>query len=58
MRIFVKGGAGGMGYPKFGGIGGKGGDVYAEAIEDLTLRKMVVKNPSKRFIAESGGNSR
>lgn len=58
LRIYVKGGAGGMGYPKYGGIGGKGGDVYVEAKESLTLKNVVRKNPEKRFSAGNGGNSR
>ena len=33
LRVHVKGGSGGMGYPKYGGIGGKGGDVYVEAVK-------------------------
>lgn len=28
LRLYVRAGAGGNGYPKYGGIGGKGGDVY------------------------------
>jgi serine/threonine-protein kinase OSR1/STK39 len=31
MRIYCKGGTGGNGMPKYGGIGGKGGDCYIEA---------------------------
>jgi len=27
LRIYVRGGAGGMGFPRYGGIGGKGGNV-------------------------------
>lgn len=33
LRIHVQGGAGGMGHPKYGGIGGRGGNVYIEALK-------------------------
>lgn len=35
LRLHVKGGTGGMGLPRYGGIGGKGGDVYVEAVEGM-----------------------
>ncbi|XP_021930491.1 GTP-binding protein 10 isoform X2 [Zootermopsis nevadensis] len=34
LRIYVRGGAGGMGFPKYGGIGGKGGSVIVVAKEE------------------------
>lgn len=33
LRIHVRGGAGGFGFPKYGGEGGKGGDVRLVATE-------------------------
>jgi GTPase involved in cell partitioning and DNA repair len=33
LRIYVRGGSGGMGFPKYGGIGGKGGNVVVVATE-------------------------
>lgn len=33
LRVYVKGGGGGMGLPKYGGVGGKGGDVYISGKE-------------------------
>ncbi|PSN39091.1 GTP-binding protein 10 [Blattella germanica] len=57
LRIYVRGGAGGSGLPKYGGIGGKGGNVIILAKEGENLKKIVVANPIKRFIAGSGGNS-
>lgn len=33
LRLYVKGGSGGMGYPRFGGVGGNGGNIYVEAKE-------------------------
>ncbi|XP_021930492.1 GTP-binding protein 10 homolog isoform X3 [Zootermopsis nevadensis] len=57
LRIYVRGGAGGMGFPKYGGIGGKGGSVIVVAKEGVTLKSLITRNPTKRFIAENGGNS-
>ncbi|XP_064105534.1 GTP-binding protein 10 homolog isoform X1 [Macrobrachium nipponense] len=58
LRIHVRGGSGGMGYPKFGGVGGKGGDVYVEAIAEQTLSKTLRAEPEKRWLGGVGGNSR
>lgn len=33
----MQGGAGGMGHPKFGGVGGRGGRVFVEAKEGTKL---------------------
>lgn len=30
LRLYLKGGHGGAGHPRYGGIGGKGGDIYVE----------------------------
>uniref|UniRef100_A0A2D4K3Y3 GTP-binding protein 10 n=2 Tax=Micrurus TaxID=8634 RepID=A0A2D4K3Y3_9SAUR len=57
LRIYVKGGTGGMGYARLGGAGGKGGDVWLVADEKMTLKKMKEKYPKKRFVAEAGTNS-
>ncbi|XP_076269734.1 GTP-binding protein 10 homolog [Rhynchophorus ferrugineus] len=54
LRIFVSGGPGGNGLPKFGGIGGKGGDVIVEAKEGITLEKVYKNNMSKRYMATPG----
>lgn len=35
LRLHVKGGTGGTGLPRYGGIGGKGGDVYVETVEGM-----------------------
>ncbi|XP_066986642.1 GTP-binding protein 10 homolog isoform X3 [Macrobrachium rosenbergii] len=58
LRLHVKGGSGGMGYPKFGGVGGKGGDVYVEAVAEQTLSKTLRAEPEKRWQGGVGGNSR
>ncbi|XP_060638272.2 GTP-binding protein 10 [Anolis sagrei] len=57
LRIYVKGGTGGMGYPRLGGEGGKGGDVWLVANEKMTLKRIKDRYPNKRFIAETGANS-
>ncbi|XP_066254789.1 GTP-binding protein 10 homolog [Euwallacea similis] len=54
LRILVSGGPGGNGLPKFGGIGGKGGDVIIEAKEAITLETVFGSNKSKRYQAEPG----
>lgn len=57
LRVHVRGGHGGNGFPKFGGIGGKGGDVYAEAVEKQTLAQTLSKNREKRYRAQNGIHS-
>ncbi|VVC30267.1 Hypothetical protein CINCED_3A020833 [Cinara cedri] len=57
LRVHVRGGAGGFGFPKYGGEGGKGGDVCLVATEDMTLKDFLRKCPQKRIRAEMGGNS-
>ena len=56
VRIYARGGAGGQGAPRLGGVGGDGGSVkvvWAQgcALEDIARRE------SRRFIARSGGHS-
>uniref|UniRef100_A0A8C8STF3 GTP-binding protein 10 n=1 Tax=Pelusios castaneus TaxID=367368 RepID=A0A8C8STF3_9SAUR len=48
---------GGMGLPRFGGEGGKGGDVWLVAEEKMTLKRIKDKFPRKRFLAGTGANS-
>ncbi|KAM4601299.1 GTP-binding protein 10 [Polymixia lowei] len=57
LRLYVRGGSGGMGLPRLGGQGGKGGDVWVVAKKDLTLKKLKDKYPQKRCIAGVGANS-
>ncbi|XP_050302015.1 GTP-binding protein 10 homolog [Anthonomus grandis grandis] len=54
LRILVSGGPGGNGLPKFGGVGGKGGDVIAVAKEGLTLEKVFKQNQTKSYKAQPG----
>ncbi|XP_003782703.1 GTP-binding protein 10 [Otolemur garnettii] len=58
LRLFTKGGSGGMGYPRLGGEGGRGGDVWVVAHKKMTLRQLKNKYPQKRFVAEGGANSK
>ncbi|KAM4704862.1 GTP-binding protein 10 [Rhinophrynus dorsalis] len=57
LRVLVKGGAGGMGLPRLGGEGGKGGDVLLVSKKEVTLKKIKDKFPHKRFSGGVGGNS-
>ncbi|MFT7819411.1 GTP-binding protein 10 [Arapaima gigas] len=57
LRLYVKGGSGGMGLPRLGGQGGRGGDVWVVAQKGVTLKKIKDKHPQKRFLARTGTNS-
>ncbi|KAJ7408580.1 hypothetical protein WISP_119678 [Willisornis vidua] len=57
LRVYVRGGTGGMGYPRLGGEGGRGGDVWFVARERITLKSIKEKYPQKRFVAGTGANS-
>ncbi|KAM4580541.1 GTP-binding protein 10 [Odontesthes bonariensis] len=57
LRLYVRGGSGGMGLPRLGGQGGNGGDVWMVATKSMTLKRIKDKYPQKRFIGGSGGNS-
>lgn len=46
-----------MGLPRYGGIGGKGGDVVAVATEDLTLTHLADKYKDRKIVAEHGNHS-
>uniref|UniRef100_A0A8C7M2Q7 Obg domain-containing protein n=1 Tax=Oncorhynchus kisutch TaxID=8019 RepID=A0A8C7M2Q7_ONCKI len=58
LRLYVRGGSGGMGLPRLGGQGGKGGDVWVVAQNAMTLKRVKDKYPQKRLIAGVGINSR
>lgn len=58
IYIYVRGGRGGNGLPRYGGIGGKGGDVYLKAVSNISLKDVVNKKPNKRYIAGEGEHSR
>jgi len=59
IRVYVKGGSGGNGLPKVGGVGGSGGNIYVEADKTVKdLKKIIKQHPTKRITAGSGGDSR
>ncbi|XP_058057558.1 GTP-binding protein 10 homolog [Anopheles bellator] len=57
LRVTVKGGHGGNGFPKYGGAGGQGGAVYFVAKEGKSLRDVVTMFPAKRVVAGNGEES-
>ena len=58
LRIYCRGGAGGTGLPSYGGVGGRGGDVWVVGSEKVKdLKRVRKENLKQRFIAEPGGNS-
>ncbi|XP_052435412.1 GTP-binding protein 10 [Carassius gibelio] len=57
IRLYVKGGSGGMGLPRLGGHGANGGDVWVVAKKGITLKQIKDKHPNKRFTAGVGSNS-
>ncbi|XP_028280526.1 GTP-binding protein 10 [Parambassis ranga] len=57
LRLYVRGGSGGMGLPRLGGQGGHGGDVWVVASKNMSLKKIKDKYPQKRFVGGSGANS-
>nr|XP_023023839.1 GTP-binding protein 10 [Leptinotarsa decemlineata] len=54
LKIYVQGGPGGNGLPKFGGVGGNGGNVIAVAKDGVSLDDVYKQNKSKRHIAKGG----
>ncbi|XP_067931987.1 GTP-binding protein 10-like [Watersipora subatra] len=58
VRVYVKGGSGGQGYPKYGGLGGDGGHVIFTAVNKDSLYSFVNDNPNRRFIAKQGKNAK
>ncbi|CAF4813728.1 unnamed protein product [Rotaria sp. Silwood1] len=57
LRVYVRGGYGGNGLKKYGGIGGQGGHVLIRGKRHLTLRNVYEKNLAKRYIASNGEHS-
>lgn len=43
LRLHVRGGTGGNGLPKYGGVGGQGGCIYFEASSKNTLKGVLQK---------------
>ena len=57
LRVYVRGGRGGNGLKKYGGIGGQGGNVLVRGKHNLTLKTVYEKNLVKRYIAPDGEHS-
>uniref|UniRef100_A0A1A8M8K3 GTP-binding protein 10 n=1 Tax=Nothobranchius pienaari TaxID=704102 RepID=A0A1A8M8K3_9TELE len=57
LRLYVRGGCGGMGLPRLGGQGGCGGNVWVVAKNNTSLKKIKDKHPRKHFVGGTGGNS-
>ncbi|XP_055638188.1 GTP-binding protein 10 homolog [Toxorhynchites rutilus septentrionalis] len=57
LRLSVKGGHGGNGLPKYGGVGGQGGAVYFVAKEGKTLKDVLGEFSNKRVVAGNGEES-
>ncbi|XP_036321619.1 GTP-binding protein 10 homolog [Rhagoletis pomonella] len=57
LRLTVRGGHGGNGTPKYGGIGGQGGCVYFVAKDGISLRNVSQRYKTKRISASSGEDS-
>lgn len=59
LKIRVRGGNGGPGFPQYGGIGGKGGDVCIKASKKVTsLEAVKRKTPDGMYVAKDGESSR
>ncbi|KAG6461040.1 GTP-binding protein 10 homolog [Manduca sexta] len=58
VRLHVKGGTGGTGLPKFGGLGGQGGCIYCVGKEDANLKNIMTKHRGKTITAGHGEDSR
>ncbi|CAL1681477.1 unnamed protein product [Lasius platythorax] len=57
LRLNVRGGTGGAGLPRYGGLGGAGGNVYVIAKDGLNLGNVVKSLKTKRIKADSGSDS-
>lgn len=58
VRLHVRGGTGGTGLPKFGGLGGQGGCVYCIGKENANLKSVMNKHRGKTVSAGHGEDSR
>lgn len=57
VHLNLRAGNGGMGNQKFGGVGGKGGDIYMKGSKVKDLMGVAVQYPERKIRAEHGGNS-
>lgn len=58
VRLHVKGGSGGTGLPKYGGLGGQGGCVYCVGTEGANLKNIMHKFRAKTIAGGHGEDSR
>lgn len=58
VRLHVKGGTGGTGLPKYGGLGGQGGCVYCIGKENASLKTITNKLRAKTITGGHGEDSR
>lgn len=57
IQLKLKGGHGGTGLGKYGGVGGQGGAIYFIAKENATLRGILKKYPTREVVAGNGEDS-
>ncbi|XP_057319976.1 GTP-binding protein 10 homolog [Microplitis mediator] len=57
LHLRVKAGTGGMGLARYGGVGGRGGDVVIVATEGLSLHHIAEKYRNRKIIAGHGNDS-
>lgn len=56
VRVYCRGGGGGQGRPRYGAMGGDGGNVLIKAKEGASLAD-IANLRVRRFIADNGENS-
>lgn len=56
VRVYVRGGGGGQGSARYGGIGGRGGNVVVAAHAQSISLVDIAKRERRRFVAGSGEN--
>lgn len=57
LRLTIRGGHGGNGMPKYGGVGGQGGCVYFRAKDNITLKNVMQKYQGKKIAGTTGEDS-
>lgn len=57
LHLHIRGGTGGAGLSRYGGLGGSGGSIYLVAKEGKTLENVLKTLKAKRIKADSGNDS-
>jgi GTPase involved in cell partitioning and DNA repair len=57
LRFHIKAGSGGSGLNKYGGRGGRGGDIYVRSKDDVTLKDLSKYVRSNTIVAGTGYDS-